>query len=204
MDSGCTSAIVANALCVKGYHTEEYPSHTHDAYEHSNTANDHPHPRDGHDHHVQPNLQGEFGPDLRSHGGVEHVHRCFDLKPSCNKDDYSSTPGLPIEVTHSHGADSEPGHGFDWEEWFAGRGPDATGAAVAVADAEAVGGEDAHLRFEVTLEPTQAFAVRMGLRDGRRHGDGRRGLHGDQRGAGDPARRDQRDGAGAGKGPGVG
>ena len=145
----------------KRYYTEEYHSHTHEAHEHSNTANDHPHPRDGHDHHVQPNLRGEFGPDLRTHGGVEHVHRCFDLKPSCNKDDYSSTPGLPIEVTHSHAADSEPGHGFDWDEWFAGRGPDATGAVVSVADAGAVGGEDAHLRFEVTLEPAQAFAVRV-------------------------------------------
>ena len=150
----------------KRYYTEEYPSHEHEGHEHPDEANDHRSlngPLEVHTHHLpeNPNSSVSGGPDERGHGGVEHVHRCFDLKPSCNKDDYSSTPGLPIEVTHSHAADSEPGHGFDWEEWFAGRGPDATGAVVSVADAEAVGGEDAHLRFVVTLEPALAFAVRV-------------------------------------------
>ena len=146
----------------KRYYTETYLEHTHDGHEHSNTANGHPHPRDGHDHHVQPNLRGNFGPDLRSHGGVEHMHRCFSLKPSCNQgSDYNRRGdelGLPIEVTHSHEADSEPGHGFDWTAFFEEGG---SGAAVSVADAEAVGGEDAHLSFAVTLEPALEFAVRV-------------------------------------------
>ena len=146
----------------KRYYTETYLEHTHDGHEHSNTANDHPHPRDGHDHHVQPNLRGEFGPDLRSHGGVEHIHRCFSLKPSCNQSsDYNRRGdelGLPIEVTHSHHGNSEPGHGFDWTAFFEAGG---SGAAVSVADAGAVGGKDAHLRFVVTLEPALAFAVRV-------------------------------------------
>ena len=146
----------------KRYYTETYLEHTHDGHEHSNTANGHPHPRDGHDHHVQPNLQGNFGPDLRSHGGVEHIHRCYSLKPSCNQgSDYNRRGdelGLPIEVTHSHGANSEPGHGFDWTAFFEEGG---SGAAVSVADAGAVGGEDAHLRFVVTLEPALEFAVRV-------------------------------------------
>ena len=154
----------------KRYYTEEYPSHEHEGHEHPDEANDHRSlngPLEVHTHHLpeNPNSSVSGGPDERGHGGVEHVHRCFDLKPSCNQGDAANRRGdelgLPIKVTHSHAADSEPGHGFDWEAWFAGRGPDATGAVVSVADAGAVGGEDAHLRFEVTLEPAQAFAVRV-------------------------------------------
>ena len=130
----------------KGYYTEEYPSHTHAGHEHGNTANDHPHPRPGHTHHADENPHASIsdGPDERPHGGVEHVHRCFELKPSCNQgDDYKRRGdelGLPIEVTHAHEADSEPGHGFDWTAWFEEGG---SGATVSVADAEAVRGEDA-------------------------------------------------------------
>ena len=154
----------------KGYYTEEYPSHEHEGHEHPDEANGHRSlngPLEVHTHHLpeNPNSSVSGGPDERGHGGVEHVHRCYSLKPSCNQGyDYNRRGGelgLPIEVTHSHAADSEPGHGFDWDEWFEGRGPDATGATVSVADAEAVGGEDAHLRFEVTLEPAQEFAVRV-------------------------------------------
>ena len=151
----------------KGYYTETYPEHTHAAHEHSNTANDHPHPRPGHTHHADENPHALIsdGPDERPHGGMAHIHRCFDLKPRCNQgDDYKRRGdelGLPIEVTHAHASDAEPGHGFDWDEWFEGRGPDATGATVSVADAEAVGGEAAALAFAVTLEPAQAFAVRV-------------------------------------------
>ncbi len=154
----------------KGYYTEEYPSHEHEGHEHPDEANGHRSlngPLEVHIHHLpeDPNSSVSGGPDERGHGGVEHVHRCYSLKPSCNQGyDYNRRGGelgLPIEVTHSHAADSEPGHGFDWDEWFEGRGPDATGASVSVADAEAVGGEDAHLRFVVTLEPAQAFAVRV-------------------------------------------
>ena len=151
----------------KGYYTETWPLHDHDGHEHPDEANGHPKRLAGHKHHADenPNASVFHGPDERPHGGVEHIHRCFSLKPSCNQgDDYrrrGDELGLPIEVTHRHEADSEPGHGFDWEAWFAGRGPDATGATVSAADAEAVGGADAHLRFEVTLEPAQAFAVRV-------------------------------------------
>ena len=148
----------------KGYYTETYPEHTHAAHEHGNTANDHPHPRPGHTHHADENPHADIsdGPDERPHGGVEHIHRCFSLKSSCNQgDDYrfrGDELGLPIEVRHAHAADSEPGHGFDWTAFFAEGG---SGATVSVADAEAVGGEDAALAFEVTLEPALAFAVRV-------------------------------------------
>ena len=151
----------------KGYYTETYPEHTHEGHEHSNTANGHTHPRPGHTHHADenPNADISDGPDEVSHDGVLHIHRCYDLKSSCNQGDEDKYRGdelgLPIEVRHSHATNSEPGHGFDWDEWFAGRGDDATGATVSVADAEAVGGEDEHLRFAVTLEPAQAFAVRV-------------------------------------------
>ena len=147
----------------KGFYTETYPEHTHEGHEHSNTANEHPHPLEGHTHHApqDPDSSSLGGPDRRAHDEVEHIHRCFDLKPSCNQGDHYSERGdelgLPIEVTHSH-EDSEPGHGFDWRAWFEEGG---SGATVSVADAEAARGEDATLDFEVTLDPAQAFAVRV-------------------------------------------
>ena len=61
-------------------------------------------------------------------------------------------------MTHAHEEDSEPGHRFDWRAFFEEGG---SGAAVRVADAEAARGEDATLSFEVTLDPAQAFAVRV-------------------------------------------
>ena len=144
---------------------ELYPEHAHEGHEHPDKANGHPSGmRPGqHVHHEQeqPHPSVNSGPDLRTHGGVVHTHLCYDLEPSCDQgDDYKfrgGELGLPIEVTHSH-ENSEPGHGFDWRAWFEEGG---SGATVSVADAAAVGGEDAHLRFEVTLEPAQAFAVRV-------------------------------------------
>ena len=142
---------------------EQYPEHTHEGHEHPDEANDHKRRPGTHVHHAQedPNAEISGGPDVRTHDGVEHIHRCFDLKPSCNQgDDYSGRGdelGLPIEVTHSH-EDSEPGHGFGWRAWFEEGG---SGATVTVADAEAARGEDATLDFEVTLDPAQAFAVRV-------------------------------------------
>ena len=147
----------------KGYYTETYPEHTHEGHEHGNTANEHPHPLEGHTHHADenPNASISDGPDERPHDRVVHIHRCFDIKPSCNKGsnyhERGDELGLPIEVTHSH-ANSEPGHGFGWRAFFEEGG---SGATVSVADAEAVRGEDANLHFEVTLEPAQAFAVRV-------------------------------------------
>ena len=103
----------------KRYYTEEYPSHEHEGHEHPDEANDHPSlkgPLKVHTHHVPENPKSvSGGPDERGHDDVEHIHRCYDDKPRCNKDDYSSKPGLPIEITHSHAGDSEPGHGFDWQ-----------------------------------------------------------------------------------------
>ncbi len=142
---------------------EQYPEHTHEGHEHPDKANDHQRRPGTHVHHAQedPNAEISGGPDVRKHDGVEHIHRCFDLKPSCNQgDDYSGRGdelGLPIEVTHSH-EDSEPGHRFDWRAFFDEGG---SGATVSVADAEAARGEDATLDFEVSLEPAQAFAVRV-------------------------------------------
>ena len=97
----------------KGFYTETYPRHDHDGHEHADRANGHGHPLPGHTHHPDenPNASVQGGPDERSHGGVEHIHRCFDLKPSCNQGaEYrrrGDELGLPIEVRHSH-ADSEP------------------------------------------------------------------------------------------------
>ena len=149
----------------KGFYTETYPEHTHEGHEHSNTANGHSEAmRPGeHVHHAQEDPDASrFGPDLRTHGDVEHTHRCFDLKPSCNQgDDYAERGGelgLPIEVAHAHEEDAEPGHRFDWRAFFEEGG---SGATVSVADAEAARGEDATLSFEVTLDPAQAFAVRV-------------------------------------------
>ena len=144
---------------------ELYPEHAHEGHEHPDKANGHPSGmRPGqHVHHEQeqPHPSVNSGPDLRTHGGVVHTHLCYDLEPSCDQgDDFKyrgDELGLPIEVTHSH-ENSEPGHGFEWRAWFEEGG---SGATVSVADAAAVGGEDAHLRFEVTLEPAQAFAVRV-------------------------------------------
>ena len=142
---------------------EQYPEHTHEGHEHPDEANDHKRRPGTHVHHAQedPNAEISGGPDVRKHDGVEHIHRCFDLKPSCNQgDDYSGRGdelGLPIEVTHSH-EDSEPGHGFGWRAWFEEGG---SGATVSAADAEAARGEDATLDFEVSLDPAQAFAVRV-------------------------------------------
>ena len=148
----------------KGFYTQTYPDHAHEGHEHPDTANGHSEAmRPGeHVHHAQEDPDASrFGPDLRTHGDVEHIHRCFDIKPSCNKGsnyyERGDELGLPIEVTHSH-ADSEPGHRFDWRAFFEEGG---SGAAVTVADAEAVRGEDAALDFEVRLDPAQAFAVRV-------------------------------------------
>ena len=144
---------------------ERYPEHMHDGHEHPNKANDHSSGmRPGqHVHHEQerPHSAVFLGPDLRGHDDVEHTHLCYDLKPSCNQGDHYSERGdelgLPIEVTHSH-EDSEPGHGFGWRAFFEEGG---SGATVSVADADAARGEDATLDFEVSLEPAQAFAVRV-------------------------------------------
>ena len=142
---------------------QRYPEHTHEDHEHPDEANGHQRRPGTHVHHAQedPNASIDGGPDVRTHDGVEHIHRCFDLKPSCNQGDLYSERGdelgLPIEVTHSH-EDSEPGHGFDWRAWLEEGG---SGARVSVADAVAVRGEDATLDFEVSLEPAVAFAVRV-------------------------------------------
>ena len=114
----------------KRYHTQEYPEHRHEGHEHSNTANGHSHPLAGHVHHAQEDPNASVGgPDERSHDGVDHIHRCFDVNPRCNKGDAftSGTPGLPIEVTHDH-ANAEPGHGYDWRgEYFEEEPPAPTG-----------------------------------------------------------------------------
>ena len=165
VDGGRRAGVHAHAAFTHSHaHSrEQYPEHTHEGHEHPDKANDHQRRPGTHVHHAQedPNASISGGPDVRTHDGVEHIHRCFDLKPSCNQgDDYSGRGdelGLPIEVTHSH-EDSEPGHGFGWRAWFEEGG---SGATVTVADAEAARGEDATLDFEVTLDPAQAFAVRV-------------------------------------------
>ena len=142
---------------------QQYPEHTHEGHEHLDEANEHKRRPGTHVHHAQedPNAQISGGPDVRMHDGVVHIHRCFDLKPSCTQgDDYSERGdelGLPIEVTHSH-EHSEPGHRFDWRAFFEEGG---SGAMVSVTDAVAVRGEGRTLDFEVSLEPAVAFAVRV-------------------------------------------
>ena len=142
---------------------QQYPEHTHEGHEHPDDANGHKRRPGTHVHHAQEDLNAEIsgGPDVRTHDWVEHIHRCFDLKPSCNQgDDYAERGdelGLPIEVTHSH-EHSEPGHRFDWRAFFEEGG---SGAMVSVADAVAVRGEGRTLDFEVSLEPAVAFAVRV-------------------------------------------
>ena len=110
---------------------EQYPEHTHEGHEHPDKANDHQRRPGTHVHHAQedPNALISGGPDVRKHDGVEHIHRCYDVNPRCNKGDAftSGTPGLPIEVTHDHD-NAEPGHGFDWaEEYFKAAPPAPTG-----------------------------------------------------------------------------
>ena len=142
---------------------QQYPEHTHEGHEHADDANGHKRRPGTHVHHAQedPNASISGGPDVRTHDRVEHIHRCFDLKPSCNQgDDYAERGdelGLPIEVTHSH-EHSEPGHRFHWRAFFEEGG---SGATVSVADAVAVRGEGRTLDFEVSLEPAVAFAVRV-------------------------------------------
>ena len=142
---------------------QQYPEHTHEGHEHPDEANGHKRRPGTHVHHAQEDLNAEIsgGPEVRTHDGVEHIHRCFDLKPSCNQGDLYSERGdelgLPIEVTHSH-VHSEPGHGYDWRAFFEEGG---SGAMVSVADAVAVRGEGRTLDFEVSLEPAVAFAVRV-------------------------------------------
>ena len=142
---------------------QQYPEHTHEGHEHPDDANGHKTRPGTHVHHAQEDLNAEIsgGPDVRTHDWVVHIHRCFDLKPSCNQgDDYAERGdelGLPIEVTHSH-EHSEPGHRFDWRAFFEEGG---SGATVSVADAVAVRGEGRTLDFEVSLEPAVAFAVRV-------------------------------------------
>ena len=110
---------------------EQYPEHTHEGHEHPDEANDHRRRPGTHVHHAQedPNASVSGGPDERSHDGVDHIHRCFDVNPRCKKGDAftSGTPGLPIEVTHDH-EDAEPGHGYDWaEDYFEAAPPAPTG-----------------------------------------------------------------------------
>ena len=142
---------------------EQYPEHTHEGHEHPDDANGHKTRPGTHVHHAQEDLNAEIsgGPDVRTHDWVEHIHRCFDLKPSCNQgalySERGDELGLPIEVTHSH-EHSEPGHRFDWRAWFEEGG---SGATVSVADAVAVRGVGRTLDFEVSLDPAVAFAVRV-------------------------------------------
>ena len=110
---------------------EQYPEHTHEGHEHPDKANDHRRRPGTHVHHAQedPNASVSGGPDVRRHDGVDHIHRCFDVNPRCNKGDAftSGTPGLPIEVTHDHD-NAEPGHGYDWaEDYFEAAPPAPTG-----------------------------------------------------------------------------
>ena len=142
---------------------QQYPEHTHEGHEHPDDANGHKTRPGTHVHHAQEDLNAEIsgGPDVRTHDWVEHIHRCFDLKPSCNQgalySERGDELGLPIEVTHSH-EHSEPGHRFDWRAWFEEGG---SGATVSVADAVAVRGEGRTLDFEVSRDPAVAFAVRV-------------------------------------------
>ena len=110
---------------------ERYPEHTHEGHEHPDKANDHRRRPGTHVHHAQedPNASVSGGPDVRRHDGVDHIHRCYDVNPRCNKGDAftSGTPGLPIEVTHDHD-NAEPGHGYDWaEDYFEAAPPAPTG-----------------------------------------------------------------------------
>ena len=105
----------------KGYYTESYPDHFHPSHVHGDEA--HPRRLDGHLHHEQENTNlGTFlGPDFRKHDGVEHTHICRDIKPECNSGNnfnhLGDELGLPRRLTHSH-ANSEPGHGYDWNTYF--------------------------------------------------------------------------------------
>ena len=115
----------------KRFYTQEYPSHTHEGHEHPDKANGHRRRPGTHIHHApeDPNAFVSGGPGVRRHDGVDHMHRCFDVNPRCNKGDAftSGTPGLPIEVTHDH-ANAEPGHGYDWRgEYFEEEPPAPTG-----------------------------------------------------------------------------
>ena len=115
----------------KRFYTQEYPSHTHEGHEHPDKANGHRRRPGTHIHHApeDPNAFVSGGPGVRKHDGVDHMHRCFDVNPRCNKGDAftSGTPGLPIEVTHDH-ENSEPGHGYDWRgEYFEAAPPAPTG-----------------------------------------------------------------------------
>ena len=78
-----------------------------------------------HHHHEQQEPNGTFlGPDILKHDEVTHTHVCRDIKPGCNQGDnfniWAGDLGLPIRVPHAH-ANSEPGHGYDWEEYFEDR-----------------------------------------------------------------------------------
>ena len=145
---------------------QRYAQHSHPYHMHHDTA--HPRRLDGHVHHVQENLRGRSGPDLREHGGVEHTHWCGDIEPDCNPDketiQVADELGLPIRVTHSH-ADSEPGHRFGWTGYFAEAG---SGPLLSVMGAEATEGDDGALDFVVRLdrEPRQAVTVDYATRNG--------------------------------------
>ena len=135
----------------KGYYTEAHAQHTHPHHVHRDTA--HPRRPAGHVHHVGKDPDpSQSGPELATHGGVEHTHFCRDTEASCNIDDtfnlHADEHGLPVRVTHAH-EDSEPGHRFGWEEYFeeAGSGP-----LLSVMGAEATEGDDGALGFTVRLD----------------------------------------------------
>ena len=151
----------------KGYHTEAHAEHTHPHHEHRDTA--HPRRPAGHVHHVGEDPDpSRSGPELASHGGVEHTHFCRDTEASCTIDDtfnlHADEHGLPIRVTHAH-ADSEPDHGFGWSGYFeeAGSGP-----LLSVMGAEATEGGDGALDFTVRLdrEPRSEVTVDYATADG--------------------------------------
>ena len=135
----------------KGYYTEAHAQHTHPHHVHRDTA--HARRPAGHVHHVGEDPDpSQSGPELATHGGVEHTHFCRDTEASCNIDDtfnlHADEHGLPVRVTHAH-EDSEPGHRFGWEEYFeeAGSGP-----LLSVMGAEATEGDDGALGFTVRLD----------------------------------------------------
>ena len=135
----------------KGYYTEAHAQHTHPHHVHRDTA--HSRRPAGHVHHVGEDPDpSQSGPELATHGGVEHTHFCRDTEASCEIDDtfdlHAEEHGLPVRVTHAH-EDSEPGHHFGWGEYFeeAGSGP-----LLSVMGAEATEGDDGALDFVVRVD----------------------------------------------------
>ena len=154
----------------RGPFAQVFTQHGHAYHVHDDTDDNHSAAlRPGqHVHHVQENLSGDSGPDLREHGGVEHTHWCGDIEPDCNPDketvQVADELGLPIRVTHAH-TDSEPGHRFGWTGYFAEAGSD---PLLSVMDAEATEGDDGALDFVVRLdrEPRSEVTVDYETADG--------------------------------------